>query len=207
MMGRCKHNAHLTYCDPRLSNLIAHETSNMKLAETLAVIAPFLATDKTPEAVRTALLAADKKAKDAAGSGLGARELEEKDQAKAQDKRARDAAIKKAHDAMSEKDKEAYDAMSDEDKEAHDAKMCEAEHRDDDPEKTNDEDYTEGAEPTSPGGSRAKGKTTVDSATVDARIKRAVQAERDLNQARADVLPVLGVVTMDSATEVYKAAL
>src|ERR1700761_3690294 len=101
----------------------------LKLAAVLAAIGPFLATDKKPEDVKAAILAADKGGKDAAGSGLGARELEEKDQAKDE----------KDPDAKDEKDPDAED-------------------RDDDPEHTNDEDMdgkdedVNVGDPSTPGG-------------------------------------------------------
>lgn len=188
----------------------------LKLAAVLAAITPFLATDKKPEQIRAALLAADKAAKDAAGSGLGARELEEKDQAKdeADKKEARD----KARDAMCAKDKKAFDAMSDEDKDKKVAKdaaeKVAAEDREDDPEGTNDEDmdaddedFMEGSDPGTPGGNRAGGKTAIDSAEVDKRIQRAVGARDALHEALREVEPVLGKVAFDSAGAAYKAAL
>lgn len=190
----------------------------LKLAAVVAAITPFLAADKKPEQVAAALIAADKKGgKDAAGSGLGARELEEKDQAKDQAAKDRKAGHDKARDSMSAKDKKAFDAMSDEDKDKAAKDAMEAEDRDDDPEHTNDadmddkeakdEDFMEGSDPSTPGGSRAGGKTTVDSAEVDRRIKAAVGARDRLHEALQEVEPVLGRVTFDTAGEAYKAAL
>lgn len=176
----------------------------LKLAAVVAAITPFLAADKKPEEVRAALLAADKKGgKDAAGSGLGARELEEKDQVK--DKGARDEGDK---DDKGAKDKGAKDKG--------------AKDRNDDPEGTNDEDmdakdeddmdgededYMEGANPTTPGGSRANGKTAIDSAEVDRRISKAVQARDALHEALREVEPIVGRQAFDSAGDAYKAAL
>ena len=201
----------------------------MKLAALLKVAAPFLATDKKPDELRRAIIAADKKAKDAAGSGLGARELEEGDKPKAQDRAAMDAreeacdSREEAMDAaeeMSDKDK-AEDKAAKDRKAARDKRAADraaraldrkaAKDRDDDPEHTNDEDLTEGADPSTPGGSRAGGKTAIDSAEIDRRITAAVAADRAaqvaLFNARHEVEPVLGVVTMDSAEAVYRAAL
>lgn len=178
----------------------------MKLKAVLAAITPFLATDKKPDEVLAAVLAADKKAKDAAGSGLGSRELEETD---TRDKAAKDrkAAHDKARDKMNANDKKAFDAMSDEEKDKV------AKDRNDDPEGTNDEEL-EGedenlsdGDPSSPGGSRAGGKTAIDSAEVDRRITRAVQARDDLHAALREVEPIIGVQTFDSAGKAYRAAL
>ena len=180
----------------------------MKLAAVLKAITPFLATDKKPDEVLAAVLAADKKAKDAAGSGLGARELEEKDKPNG-DKAARD----KAYDSMNAKDKKAFDAMSDEEKEKALDAMC-AKDRNDDPEHTNDEeidaedeDYTEGANPSTPGGSRAGGKTAIDSAAVHKMVEKAVAARDALHTALREVEPIVGRITVDNAGAAYKAAL
>jgi hypothetical protein len=175
----------------------------MKVSEILklAVAGGFIAADKKPEDLQAAILAADKAAKDAAGSGLGARELEEKDQAK--DKAAKDKAAKdKAAKDKAAKDKAAKD-------------------RNDDPEHTNDEDvdaedkddmdaddenYSDG-DPSTPGGSRSGGKTAIDSAEVDRRITRAVQARDALHTALREVEPIIGRVSFDSAGDAYRAAL
>lgn len=183
----------------------------MKLAALLKTITPFLATDKKPAEVEAAILAADKSAKDAAGSGLGSRELEEKDKPNG-DKGARD----KARDSMSAKDKKAFDAMSEDEKEKALDALC-AKDRDDDPENTNDE-FPEKAEdkdiegedegdPSTPGGSRAGGKTAIDSAEVDRRIAKAVQARDALHTALREVEPIVGVITADSAGKAYRVAL
>lgn len=183
----------------------------MKLAALLKTITPFLATDKKPAEVEAAILAADKSAKDAAGSGLGSRELEEKDKPNG-DKGARD----KARDSMSAKDKKAFDAMSEDEKEKALDALC-AKDRDDDPENTNDE-FPEKAEdkdiegedegdPSTPGGSRAGGKTAIDSAEVDRRIAAAVASRDELHTAHREVEPILGKVGFDSAGKAYRAAL
>lgn len=168
----------------------------MKLAALLKTITPFLATDKKPAEVEAAILAADKGAKDAAGSGLGARELEEKDKPNG-DKGAKDKAAK--------------------DKAAKDKEV--AEDRDDDPEGTNDEfpeketakdkdpDGEDEGDPSTPGGNRAGGKTAIDSAEVDRRIARAVAARDSLHTALREVEPIVGVIAADSAGAAYRAAL
>lgn len=184
----------------------------MKIAALLKTITPFLATDKKPADVQAAILAADKAAKDAAGSGLGARELEEKDKPNG-DKGARD----KAYDSMSAKDKKAFDAMSEAEKEKALDAMC-AKDRDDDPEGTNDEFPEKAAkdgdpegedegDPSTPGGSRAGGKTAIDSATVDRRVAAAVATERARNEALREVEPIVGVIAADSAGAAYRTAL
>lgn len=165
----------------------------VKLSAVLAAVTPFLAADKTPDEVKTALLAIDKKAKDAAGSGLGPKELEEKDQAKDKGAKDRDDDPEHTNDA---KDKGAKDKKAKDSEEEMEAK---------------DEDYMEGSDPSTPGGSRAKGKTAIDSADVDRRISEAVKASniaRDaLHVALREVEPILGVVTFDSAADAYSAAL
>lgn len=179
----------------------------MKLSAVIAALTPFLATDKKPEEVLAAVLAADKKAKDAAGSGLGSRELEEKDVAKDKAAKDRKSAHDKARDKMNAEDKKAFDAMSDEEKDKV------AKDRNDDPEGTNDEEL-EGedenlsdGDPSTPGGSRAGGKTAIDSAEVDRRITRAVGARDALHAALREVEPIIGVQTFDSAGKAYRAAL
>lgn len=200
----------------------------MKLADVLKIVTPFLATDKKPDELRAAILAADKKAKDAAGSGLGSRELEEKDQPKAQDWKAYDSMEEAcdAREAAMDEAEERADKDKAEDKAAKDRKTARdaragardarkgardsrkgARDRDDDPEHTNDEDYTEGSNPSTPGGSRAGGKTAIDSAEADRRIAAAIAARDALHEARRDVEPILGVVAMDTAEAVYRAAL
>jgi hypothetical protein len=196
----------------------------VKLAAVIDVIAPFLATDKKPADVQKAILAADKKAKDAAGSGLGSRELEESDRPGAKDAAmdAREAACderEETMDAAEEKadagkeDKEAKDRKAARDKRAKDRadrKMGRdkaARDRNDDPEHTNDENFMEGANPSTPGGSRAGGKTAIDSGEADRRIAAAIAARDALHAARTDVQSILGVTAFDSAGATYAAAL
>lgn len=158
----------------------------MKIAAVLKVIAPFLAADKKPEEVQAAILAADKAAKDKA----------------AKDKAAKDAAGSGlGARELEEKDKPNGDKDPD------------AEDRDDDPEHTNDEDMDAEDEdvncgdPSTPGGSRAGGKTAIDSAEVDRRIAKAVAARDALHTATREVEPVVGVQAFDSAGKAYRAAL
>lgn len=179
----------------------------MKLKAVIAAITPFLATDKKPEDVLKAVLAAD-----AAGSGLGSRELEEKD--KPNGDKGRD----KAYDSMSAKDKKAFDAMSEDEKEKALDAICAKDKDKDDPEGTNaadeevdakdeKDDAEDEGDPSTPGGNRAGGKTAIDSAEVDRRIARAVAARDALHTATREVEPIVGVQAFDSAGSAYKAAL
>lgn len=167
----------------------------MKLNAVLAAIAPFIATDKKPEEIRAAILAADKVAKDAF-------EIEEKDKAK--DKAAKDKAAK---DEKEEKERKDAEDKAARDKAAKDKDNGEDPDGNDEDVDSEDEDPITGANPETPGGSRAGGKTTVDSAEVDRRIAAAVAARDALHEALRDVEPVLGKVTFDSAPKAYKAAL
>lgn len=164
----------------------------MKASQVASVVAALCAQDAKPTeaTILAAILAADKKAKD--NTGMGPKELEEKDQAK--DKSAKD----KAKDEMEEK--------------AEDEKDDKAEDEKDDPEHTNDEDIDgmDDIQPTKSanGNSGAGGKEPAkDAKAMDARIQSAIDARDALHAARRDVEPVLGVVTFDTAAQVYKAAL
>lgn len=136
-----------------------------------------------------------------------------------------------AEDAKISEKRAACDAKRTDDRKAMDAKM--SKDRADDPECTNDkamaacdaamtkeatdedtmeaaadEDYSTAGDPTTPGGNRANGKTAVDAAAdTAAAVTAAVAARDDLHAARAEVAPILGVVAMDSAAEVRRAAL
>lgn len=157
-----------------------------------------------------------------------------RDKARDKARSAADAKRKEKRDAedakLSEK-RAACDAKRTDDRKAMDAKM--SKDRADDPECTNDkamaacdaamtkeatdedtmeaaadEDYATAGDPTTPGGNRADGKTAVDGATdTAAAVAAAVAARDDLHAARAEVAPILGVVAMDSAAEVRRAAL
>lgn len=166
----------------------------MKLNAVLAAIAPFMATDKKPEEIRAAIIAADKSAKDAF-------EIEKKDQA-AKDKAAKDKAAKDEAEAKEKKEAEDKAAKDKKDDDGNDPDS-----NDENPDMVDDEDPLTGADPSTPGGSRAGGKTAIDSAEVDKRIAAAVAARDALHEALRDVEPVLGKVTFDSAPKAYKAAL
>lgn len=169
----------------------------MKLSAVLKAITPFLATDKKPEDVLAAVMAADKGKDAMPGNVASSKPIEDK---AAKDRKA---AHDKARDKMSDEDKKAFDAMSDEEKDKA------AEDRDDDPEGTNDEEIEgeDEGDPTTPGGNRADGKTAIDSATVSKMIAQAVGARDALHKALVDVEPILGKVTFDSAGKAYRAAL
>ncbi len=171
----------------------------MKLSAVLKAITPFLATDKKPDEVIAAIIAADKKAKD---------EFPEKDKA-AKDKAAKDrkAAHDKARDKMDDEDKKAFDAMSEEEKDkvAKDAET--------DPEHTNDEELeaeddemapTESGTPSKGGASK---KPALDSATVNKMIQAAVAKRDELHAATAEVEPIVGKRAFDDAGAAYKTAL
>jgi hypothetical protein len=179
----------------------------MKLSKVAAAVAALLATDAKPtEAqIMAACIAADKKGKDE--GGLGPVEIENK--AKDEKEAAEDAAAEYFGHTKDEWEKmPAKDRKSARDK-ARDEK--------DDPEHTNDgETDVEGMDDIQPkesvsgAGSPAgnKGKEPAkDKKATDAAIKVALDARDALHAARRDVETVLGVVTFDSAAEVYGAAL
>jgi hypothetical protein len=201
----------------------------MKLADVLKLaVDAGLPADKV-SALETTIIAEDKKAKDALeGNVASSKEIEDK---RGKDRAARD---KDCMDARAARDKAAADKRAadrkarDEkraaDRKARDEKF--GKDRNDDPEHTNDEemrkeaedeakeekeaedeDYTSGADPSTPGGSRAGGKTAIDSAEVDRRIAAAVAARDALHLAHQEVEPILGKVTFDSAPAAYRAAL
>lgn len=201
--------------------------SDKKIEDVQAAV--LAANDGMPGNVASSKEIEDKRAKD----------RKARDEKRAEDRKARDKArdeARKAEDAKRAADRKARDEKCAEDRKARDEKF--GEDRDDDPEHTNDadvlkacdadmdeekkaedeaeekaedEDYTQGADPSTPGGSRAGGKTAVDSAEVDARIAAAVKAERErgaaLRVALDEVAPILGKVTFDSAPAAYRAAL
>lgn len=202
----------------------------MKLADVLKLaVDAGLPADKVP-ALEQSVIAADKAAKDKLeGNVASSKEIEDK---RAKDRKARDEKCsedRKARDAKRAADRAARDAKRAADRKARDEKF--GKDREDDPEHTNDkamaasdaemkaeaedeakaeaedENYAEGADPSTPGGNRAGGKTAIDAATVDQRIKAAVDANNELHTARAAVETILGKVTFDSAGAVYRAAL
>jgi hypothetical protein len=173
----------------------------MKLADLLKVAAPLLAADKTPEDLRRAVIAADKKAKDAdpeeREAAMDAREAgmdeaeEKADKEKAEDAAAKDR--KAARDARkSARDKRAADRKA-----AKDAET--------DPEGT-DADLSQADPSTAAHGGKSE-KGALDSAEVDRRIAAAVAVRDAAHAACREVEPVLGVVTFDSAPAAYRAAL
>ena len=181
----------------------------MKVSALAIAVAAALALDaKQTGAVKNAIdlaLAADRKARDE--GGLGPVEI--------QNKSAKDAAEKEesAKDAAAEyfgHTKDEWEKMPAKDKAAARDKARDS---NDDPEHTNDGEVDPNAmddeQPakTANGNSGAGGREPAkDKAAQDAAIKLALDARDALHAARREVEPVLGVVTYDSAPEVYKAA-
>lgn len=160
------------------------------------VAAGLLATDKTPEVVKAAILAADKKARDA--------EIEEKDEPNGKGAKDRDDDPERTNDEFPDKDeKKAAKDKAAKDKAAKDKAAKDAKNEDVDAE---DEDLSDG-DPSSPGGSRAGGKTAIDSAEVDRRIAAAVASRDELHTAHREIEPILGKAAFDSAGKAYRAAL
>ena len=193
----------------------------MKLSEILKIAKDggFLATDKKPEDLEAAIVAADKSLP---GNVASSKEIMDRKTAKDAARAARDAKVKEARDARDKKFGEDRKAARD----ARDAEMAKKrkEADDSDPEHTNDaamekeaadeatmeaedEDYSKCGDPSTPGGNRAKGKVTMDEAAVDAKVTAAVAARDALHEAREAVLPIVGKITGDSAAEVYRAGL
>lgn len=162
-------------------------------------------------------------------------EMREKE---AKDRKARDekrAADRKAHDDKMSKDRTARDAKRAADRKARDEARAGAsdagmgygetidaamkgeaedeskEDREEREGEAEDEDYTEGADPSTAAHGGASKSPTVDSAEVDRRIAAAVTADRlardALYEAKREAEPILGIVTFDSAPKVYRAAL
>jgi hypothetical protein len=189
----------------------------MKLSAIAAGLkaAGLLATDASDPKVISALatmLATDKKGKDD-NSGLGPKELEQKDKAK--DKKGKDAAGEgdnprgEDEDMPEGMDAKAWDAMSDEEKK--DAKDKARDSKDkDDPEGTNDADVDVQPKESVTGASKsgqAGAEPAKDKKATDAAIKVALDARDALHTARRDVETTIGAVQYDTAAEVYKAAL
>lgn len=154
------------------------------------VAAGLLATDKTPEVVKAAILAADKKARDA--------EIEEKDEPNGKGAKDRDDDPERTNDEFPDKDEKKAKDKAAKDKAAKDAKNEDVD--------AEDEDLSDG-DPSSPGGSRAGGKTAIDSAEVDRRIAAAVASRDELHTAHREIEPILGKAAFDSAGKAYRAAL
>jgi len=156
----------------------------MKLDAVLALVKPFLAADAKPDEIKAAILAADKKAKDAAECTDPERtndEFPEKDEPKGKDKGAKD---------------EEKDEPKGKDKGAKDEDDVDAE----------DNDLTQ-AEAGTPSKGGASKKPAMDSAEVDRRIAAAVAARDELHAATAEVAPIVGPRAFDSAGAAYKAGL
>lgn len=154
------------------------------------------------------------KARDKARSAADAKRKEKRDaeDAKVMEKRAacdaKRADDRKAMDAKMSKDRaDDPEATNDKAMAACDAAM-DKEAKDEDAMDAADEDYSTAGDPSTPGGNRGGGKPAVDAAAdTAAAVAVAVAARDELHAARAEVAPILGVVAMDSAAEVRRAAL
>lgn len=158
----------------------------MKLSKVAAAVAALLATDAKPSEAQiiAACIAADKKGGKDEG-GLGPVEIENKAKDEKDDP-------EKTNDEFPEKDEKAKDKKGKDEETDVDGMD------DEQPKKSaNGNSGAGGAEP-------AKDKKGMD---TQALIAAALAADRALTAARREVEPVLGVVTFDSAAEVYKAAL
>ena len=178
----------------------------MKASAVASVVSALLATDAKPTeaAILAAIIAADKKAKDE--GGLGPLEIQNK---KAGDK-AKDAFPEKDDKAEDEKDDEkAKDADMDDDK-AKDADMDDEKAKDADLDDEGMDADPQPKESVTGGGAKAGNagpQPAKDKKGMDAQIKIALDARDALHAARRAVESVIGVVTYDSAAEVYAAAL
>ena len=201
------------------------------------IAAGLIAADKAPDMTKAILAADKRAKDSPENTGMGPKNLQhtedaardgreeaEDEYADTMDARnaAADAEEEKADEGKNDKPSKDRKAARDARKGARDKRAKDradrkmsrdkrAKDRNDDPEGTNpgagDEDYTEGADPSPPGGHREKGKTAVDSAEVDRRITAAVAARDALHTARADTALILGVTAFDSAGETYRTAL
>lgn len=166
----------------------------MKVSTLVAALAPFLAADAKPEDVTagiSAQLALDKAAKDKAA----------KDKAKDM-KAAKDAEAAIVSAANNGEDEE----MDDVDGEDEEEEDCKGKDMADAPEggaKQSGKDKKAKDGNWGLGGKDAKAMD----AAIAKRVDAAVAARDALHSARKDVEPILGVVAMDSAADVYKAAL
>lgn len=170
----------------------------MKVSTLIASLAPFFAKDAKPDDITAAVdaqMALDKSAKDKAAKDKAAADKAAKDKA------AKDGVLNlegpeteiKYNDANDEDDDGDLNGMDEEEKAVKEAADKAAKDK--------------AAKDGNWGLGRGKdGKKAMDAA-IDARVKAAVTADRALTEARAKVLPVIGVVAYDSAAEVYKAAL
>lgn len=185
----------------------------MKLAAVLAAISPFLATDKTPEEVRKAIFAADKKGKDEEVDPTAEdADIDKREAACDEREEAMDAAEEKADKEAKAEDKAAKDRKGARDsrKMGRDSRKMGRDKRAKDaatdPEGTNDNNLENG-DPSTPAKGGKSEKGALDAAAVNAQIKIAVDARDALHAARREVEPIIGVCALDSASAVYKAAL
>jgi hypothetical protein len=165
----------------------------MKASKVASVVAALIATDAKPTEAQilAAIIAADKKGKDE--GGLGPVEIEKKDKAK-------DAKACDGDDPEKTNDEEMDDKAKDEFPEKDDKAKDEMEDMD----AEDDEQPKKSASGNAGAGGAEPAK---DKKGMDAVVKRALTARDALHAARRDVEPVLGVVTYDSAAQVYAAAL
>ena len=185
----------------------------MKLAAVIAAITPFLAADKTPDEIRKAILAADKKGKDEEmDTPAEDADIDKREAACDEREEAMDAAEEKADKEAKAEDKAAKDrkAARDSRKMGRDSRKMGRDKRAKDaatdPEGTNDNELENG-DPSTPAKGGKSEKGALDSAAVDARVKLAVDARDALHAARREVEPIIGVCALDTAGAVYRAAL
>lgn len=162
---------------------------NMKIAALVKALGPVLATDAKPadvEALVKTVIAQDKKAKDADPANVASsKEIEKKDHAEDADK----------NDKVEAGDPE----------DANDADM--------DDEVDADDEFPESPESGAKkpaadkkGKDKAMDKKAMDAA-ITAGVAAAMKGQTDLQAARKDVEPIVGVTAFDSAGDTYKAAL
>lgn len=161
----------------------------MKIAALVKALGPVLATDAKPadvEALVKTVIAQDKKAKDADPANVASsKEIEKKDHAEDADK----------NDKVEAGDPE----------DANDADM--------DDEVDADDEFPESPESGAKkpaadkkGKDKAMDKKAMDAA-ITAGVAAAMKGQTDLQAARKDVEPIVGVTAFDSAGDTYKAAL
>jgi hypothetical protein len=182
--GRAGHDVFVT-------DELPQDFTIMKIAALVKALGPVLATDAKPadvEALVKTVIAQDKKAKDADPANVASsKEIEKKDQPKAQD---------------ADKD----DKVEGGDPEgSNDADM--------DDEVDADDEFPESPESGAKkpaadkkGKDKAMDKKAMDAA-ISAGVKAALDAQNALQTARKEVEPIVGVTAFDSAGDTYKAAL
>ena len=179
--------------DVFVSDELPQDFTIMKISALVKALGPVLATDAKPadvEALVKTVIAQDKKAKDSDPANVASsKEIEKKDQPKAQDADKNDKVEagdpEKANDADMDDEVDADDEFPEapesgakkpagKDKKAKDAEC--------DPKKAMD-------------------------AAISAGVASALKAQNDLQEARKAVEPIVGVTAFDSAGATYKAAL